>query len=170
MSKDPIATKEISAIEFREFTFELIRHQQAIADKLGINLTDFKVLGLLHRRGEMTPKVLAETTGMSAAAMTTVIDRLELTGYVERQRRGVDRRSFAVHAAKGSESKVERLYKSLLVASQSLLPRYTSAETALIAEFFTKSIEILRTATAKLRHSASLVTSQRRSDAGQSKA
>jgi hypothetical protein len=29
-------------LEFREFTFELIRHQQAIAEKLGLNLTDFK--------------------------------------------------------------------------------------------------------------------------------
>jgi DNA-binding MarR family transcriptional regulator len=148
---EPIAAKELGAIEFREFTFELIRHQQAIADKLGINLTDFKVLGLLHRRGKMTPKELAETVDMSAAAMTTVIDRLEQAGYVERERRGADRRSFTVHATKGSESKVERLYKSLRVASQSLLPHYTPAETALMAEFFTKSIEILRTATAKLR-------------------
>ena len=150
MSKDPIAAKEMSAMEFREFTFELIRHQQAIADKLGINLTDFKVLGLLHRRGEMTPKVLVETTGMSPAAMTTVIDRLERAGYVERERRGPDRRSFTVHPTKGSESKVERLYKSLLVASQSLLPDYTARQTALIADFFTKSIEILRIATANL--------------------
>jgi DNA-binding MarR family transcriptional regulator len=150
MSKEPIAAKEISAMEFREFTFELIRHQQAIADKLGINLTDFKLLGLLHRRGEMTPKALIEATGMSPAAMTTVIDRLEQAGYVERDRRGPDRRSFTVRPTKGSESKVERLYKSLLVASQSLLPDYTARQTALIADFFTKSIEILRIATAKL--------------------
>jgi DNA-binding MarR family transcriptional regulator len=145
--------KQLEAIDFREFTFELIRHQQAIADKLGLNLTDFKVLGLLHRRAEMTPKALTETTGMSAAAMTTVIDRLEEAGYVERQRRGADRRSFTVHAAKGSEGKVERLYKSLLLASQALLPNYTEREAALIADFVRKSTEILRTATAKLsRH------------------
>jgi DNA-binding MarR family transcriptional regulator len=82
-----------------------IRHQQAIADKLGINLTDFKVLGLLHRRGEMTPKALTEATGLSAAAMTTVIDRLEQAGYVERRRGGIDRRSFTVHASKGERTK-----------------------------------------------------------------
>jgi DNA-binding MarR family transcriptional regulator len=138
-----------AAIDFREFTFELIRHQQAIADILGINLTDFKVLGLLHRQGELTPKELAKTTGMSAAAMTTVIDRLEQAGYVERQR-GADRRSFTVHATKGSESKVERQYKSLLGASQSLLPDYTARQSALIADFFKKSTEILRIATAEL--------------------
>ena len=144
-------TQKLEEINFREFTFELVRHQQAIADKLGVNLTDFKVLGLLHRRGEMTPKALSENTGLSAAAMTTAIDRLEQAGYVERQRRGTDRRSFTVRAARGSERKVERLYRSLLVASQTLLPRYTERDAALIAEFFTKSTEILRTATAKLR-------------------
>ena len=151
MSNNRSGTHKLDEMDFREFTFELVRHQQAIADKLGINLTDFKVLGLLHRRGEMTPKALAENTGMSAAAMTTVIDRLERAGYVERRRRGTDRRSFTVLAAKGSERKVEHLYKSLLVASQTLLPRYTERDAALISEFFTKSIEILRTATAKLR-------------------
>jgi DNA-binding MarR family transcriptional regulator len=145
--------EKLEAMNFREFTFEVIRHQQSIADKLGINLTDFKILGLLHRRGGMTPKALTETTGMSAAAMTTVIDRLEHAGYVERQRRGADRRSFTVHGAKGSEAKVERLYKSLLLASQALLPHYTEREAALIADFFTKSTEILRAATAKLRQS-----------------
>jgi len=153
MSNISHGTRKPDAIDFREFIFEVIRHQQAIADKLGVNLTDFKVLGLLHRRGEMTPKALTEATGLSAAAMTTVIDRLEQAGYVERRRRGTDRRSFTVHATKGSEGKVERLYKSLLLASQALLPDYTSRQSALIADFFKKSTEILRIATAKLsRH------------------
>lgn len=142
--------EKLEATDFREFTFELIRHQQAIADKLGVNLTDFKVLGLLHRRGAMTPKALTESTGLSPAAMTTVIDRLEQAGYVERQRRGADRRSFTVHPTKGSEGKVERLYGSLLVASQTLLHRYTAREAALIAEFIKKSTAMLRTATTKL--------------------
>jgi DNA-binding MarR family transcriptional regulator len=153
MSNFRSGTQNLEAIDFSEFTFELVRHQQAIADKLGINLTDFKVLGLLHRQGELTPRELAKTTGMSPAAMTTVIDRLEHAGYVERQRRGADRRSFTVHPKKGSESKVERQYKSLLVASQSLLPDYTARQSALIADFFKKSTEILRIATAELRGS-----------------
>jgi hypothetical protein len=42
---------KLDAFDFREFTFALIQHQQAIADRLGINLTDFMALGLLPRRG-----------------------------------------------------------------------------------------------------------------------
>lgn len=136
--------------DFREFTFELVRHQQAIADKLGINLTDFKALGLLHRRGEMTPKELAETMSMSAAAVTTVIDRLEKASYVERKRQRADRRSLTVHAVEGSEHKVELLYKSLLSASKTLLPAYAKRDRTLISDFLTKATEVLRAATANL--------------------
>ncbi len=140
-----------NAFDFREFTFELVRHQQAIADKLGINLTDFKALGLLHRRGEMTPKQLAESMGMSAAAMTTVIDRLEKAGYAERRRQNADRRSLTVQATNESERRVEHLYGSLRLASEAFTVRYNRREEALISDFLLKATEVLRTATARLR-------------------
>jgi DNA-binding MarR family transcriptional regulator len=146
-----VSRPRYKGFDFREFTFELVRHQQAIADKLGINLTDFKALGLLHRRGEMTPKQLAETMGMSAAAMTTVIDRLEKASYAERKRQRADRRSLSVRAVQGSERKVELLYKSLLVSSKTMLPAYTKGDIALISNFLTQATEVFRAATAKLR-------------------
>ena len=39
------------AFDFREFTLQVILHQQAIADKLGINLTDFKIPRLAAPKG-----------------------------------------------------------------------------------------------------------------------
>jgi DNA-binding MarR family transcriptional regulator len=138
------------AFDFREFTFQVILHQQAIADKLGINLTDFKSLGLLHRKGPMTPKELAKAMRMSAAAMTTVIDRLEKAGYAERKREGEDRRSLRVHAAPGSGRKVTNLYQSLRTASKGLHSEYSEEELALISDYFSKATKILRAATAKL--------------------
>jgi len=93
---------EGETFEFREFTLQVVRHQQAIADRLGINLTDFKCLGILHRRGALTPKELVEEMGVSPAAMTTIIDRLEQSGFAKRKREGQDRRSFTVHAREES--------------------------------------------------------------------
>jgi len=145
-----MSRQKYKEFDFREFTFELVRHQQAIAGKLGINLTDFKALGLLHRRGEMTPKELAETMGMSAAAMTTVVDRLEKASYVERKRHRADRRSVTVHPVEGSEHKVEFLYKSLLAASKTLLPAYRKKDRALISDFLARATEVFRAATAEL--------------------
>jgi DNA-binding MarR family transcriptional regulator len=89
----------------RDYSHELIRHQKATAEKLGLNLTDLKALASLHRRADMTPKHIAEVMGMSAAATTTIIDRLEEAGYVERKRGDGDRRSVSVPAMEGSEKK-----------------------------------------------------------------
>jgi DNA-binding MarR family transcriptional regulator len=138
------------AFDFREFTLQVILHQQAIADKLGINLTDFKTLGLLHRKGAMTPKELAKAMRMSAAAITTVIDRLEEAGYAKRKREGEDRRSLMVHAAAGSGRKVANLYQSLRAASKRLLSEYNEEELALVSGYLSKATEVLRAATAKL--------------------
>jgi DNA-binding MarR family transcriptional regulator len=138
------------AFDFREFTLEVILHQQAIADKLGINLTDFKSLGLLHRKGAMTPKKLAKAMRMSAAAMTTVIDRLEKAGYAERKREGEDRRSLTVHAAPGSGRKVSNLYQSFRTASKGSLSEYSEEELVLISSYLSKATAVLRAATAKL--------------------
>jgi DNA-binding MarR family transcriptional regulator len=140
-------------LEFREFTFELIRHQQAIAEKLGLNLTDFKALGVLHRRGDMTPKSLAEAMGMSAAATTTIIDRLEKARYVERKRGGGDRRSVNVHALEGSEKKVERLYKSLRELTQTLVASYGEKDLKVIANYLSTATKTFREATSKLQSS-----------------
>jgi DNA-binding MarR family transcriptional regulator len=142
---------EEQSFDFREFTFELIRHQQAIAGKLGLNLTDFKALGLLHRLGDMTPKRLAETMRMSAAATTTIIDRLEKAGYVERKRGGGDRRSLSVHAIGGSKKKVERLYKSLRDLTETMVASYTEKDLKVISNYLSKATEMFRKATAKLR-------------------
>jgi len=144
---------EEQSFDFREFTFELIRHQQAIAEKLGLNLTDFKALGLLHRRGDMTPKRLAEAMGMSAAATTTIIDRLEKAGYVERKRGGGDRRSLSVHALEGSETKVERLYKSLRDLTETLVASYSDKDLKVISNYLSRATKMFGEATAKLHPS-----------------
>jgi DNA-binding MarR family transcriptional regulator len=144
---------EQQALDFREFTFELIRHQQAIAERLGLNLTDFKALGLLHRRGDMTPKRLAEEMGMSAGAMTTVIDRLERARYVERKRGGGDRRSLNVHALEGSEKKVENLYKSLRGPTETAVASYNERDLKVISNYLLGATKVFRAATAKLQSS-----------------
>jgi DNA-binding MarR family transcriptional regulator len=148
-----LSKRQQQVLEFRDFTLELIRHQQAIAERLGLNLTDFKALGLLHRRGDMTPKSLAEAMGMSAAAMTTIIDRLEKARYVERKREGRDRRSVNVHALEGSEKKVERLYKSLRDLTDTLVASYSEKDLKVIANYLSTATKTFREATSKLQSS-----------------
>jgi DNA-binding MarR family transcriptional regulator len=69
---------------------------QAAFDYLGINRTDGRCLDILERDGPMTAGRLAELAGLSAGAVTTVLDRLERAGYARRTRDTVDRRRVLV--------------------------------------------------------------------------
>jgi DNA-binding MarR family transcriptional regulator len=135
---------------FREFTFWVVRHQQAIADRLGIHITDLKCLGVLHRKGAMTPKTLATEMAVSTAAMTTIIDRLERVGYVQRKRESHDRRSLTVHATAQSRKRVTRLYKSLEDQRDGLNAGFTQEALKVIFRYLRQATVALQTATATL--------------------
>src|ERR1700730_8582328 len=60
------------------------RYDQAVADTLGLNRTDMRCLDILDRQGRLTAGQLAEQTGLTSGAVTTVIDRLEAAGHARR--------------------------------------------------------------------------------------
>ena len=53
-------------------------------EKLGINRTDLRCLNIIDNSGPMTAGRLAELSGLTTAAVTSVLDRLELAGYARR--------------------------------------------------------------------------------------
>ncbi len=64
----------------RETSTVTILFHQAIADRLGMNVTDHKCAGILARSGPITAGELARRTGLTTGAITGVIDRLEQAG------------------------------------------------------------------------------------------
>ena len=50
---------------------------EAVALQFGLNRTDLRCLGILYRRGRVTAGELAEESGLTPGAITTVLDRLE---------------------------------------------------------------------------------------------
>jgi len=65
---------------------------QAVAERLGLNATDLKCLDLARGEQDITAGRIAELTGLTTAALTSVIDRLEARGIVRRERDLSDRR------------------------------------------------------------------------------
>lgn len=69
----------------------------AAAEKIGINVTDLNCLNILALRGRVTTAGdLAKATGLSTASITGVLDRLEESGFVKRERDPQDRRRVVV--------------------------------------------------------------------------
>ena len=82
---------------FQDATDEM---DEAVAGRLGLNRTDLRCLSVVSQAGPMTPSALADATGLTRAAMTTALDRLERAGYLRRVRDQQDRRSVRVELAK----------------------------------------------------------------------
>ena len=77
--------------KFKEMSIETIMFHQAVADVLGLHITDHKCLDLLHRFGAMPAGRLGELTGLTTGAVTGIIDRLEQAGYARRANDPKDR-------------------------------------------------------------------------------
>jgi DNA-binding MarR family transcriptional regulator len=107
----------------------------AAARALGVNRTDLLCIGLLLRGGGMTAGELATAAGLSPAATTAAIERLEAAGYAGRTRDEVDRRRVLVRPTPLAEQRSRQLYDPLRPAGTARLNRYNRAELELIMDF-----------------------------------
>lgn len=125
---------------------------QTVAERVGLNATDSRVLSYLGDVGSATAGTLAELTGLTTGAVTRIIDRLERARLVRREADPLDRRKvLVVHLPESAgQREFERLMAPFGRTVGELLARYSDAELARIAEFTEASTEILRTATREL--------------------
>jgi DNA-binding MarR family transcriptional regulator len=133
----------------REFAAREGLFHSAVARKLGLHATDEHVLRLLGENA-MTAGALAEYTGLTGAAITAVVDRLESSGYVTRERDDEDRRRVTIRAVPAKLRKLNALYASQSVAMSSLLSKYKDSEFAAIIDYLAQTIRVLSEQTAKL--------------------
>jgi DNA-binding MarR family transcriptional regulator len=126
---------------------------RAAAEKLGINRTDASVFDVIDQApdGRMTAGELAEKLGMSSAAVTTVVDRLERKGYARRVRDDVDRRRVFVELDPGAREMGRRLYAPLAKAGMKIIERYSTEELAMMRDFMRAARELSEEHARRLR-------------------
>lgn len=74
----------------REQASRTLMFHQAVADRAGLGPTEMKALDLARSEDRLTAGRLAEVTGLSTSATTSLLDRLERRGFVERRRDPAD--------------------------------------------------------------------------------
>jgi DNA-binding MarR family transcriptional regulator len=106
----------------------------AAAKALGINRTDGRCLDIIDREGPLTAGRLAERAGLTTAAVTTVLDRLERAGYARRVRDDADRRRVLVEVTQHMRDRAAEIWG---VHEQATNPfeRYTKEELELLLDF-----------------------------------
>ena len=87
---------------------------EAVADRLGINPTDLRCLGLATVEPGLTPTRLAELAGLTTGAITGVLDRLERAGFVRREPDPEDRRRLRVQLVADRLGEVTAYYRPLI--------------------------------------------------------
>jgi DNA-binding MarR family transcriptional regulator len=130
------------------------RATQAFDDEvgrvLGLNPVDLRCLDWLSE-GALTASRLAEATGLSAAATTAMIDRLERKGFVRRRRDGGDRRQVLVEMTEDGERRVGALYGPLVAEGGPLLSSFTREQLAVMRDQLIGMREITDRHRARLR-------------------
>ena len=118
----------------RKFVGKVMLFHSVVAAHLGLNTTDVHCLRLLEEEG-MSAGELSNRIGLTGAATTALIDRLERTGFARRERSTEDRRRVTIHAETGKVREVNALYGSQGERMARLLAKYSAEEFAVIMDF-----------------------------------
>ena len=145
--------------QFRAMQTEFEDHDAAVADVLGLNNTDLRVLDFLGRSGDpasfegapMTAGDLARASGLTTGAVTAVIDRLETGGWVRRRSDPSDRRRVVVELTDKTVQMTIEMYGPLKEKGDRVLAPYTMAQLELMLSALRASREVTNEHTAELR-------------------
>ena len=155
MAKDSEQRTELLAglsDEFRQFSTATILFHQAIADRMGMHVTDHKCAEILLSAGAITAGELAQRTGLTTGAVTGVIDRLEKAGFVRRAEDPKDRRKVLIEPIpKRIERELKPLFDSIGRALADQCAQYSTRELAVIHDFIGRFHKTVYQESLKLR-------------------
>src|SRR5919106_662687 len=127
--------------KFMEMSTETILFHQALADIFDFHITDHRCIHFIHRYGAMPAGRLSELTGLTTAAVTGIIDRLEGAGYARRTNDPKDRRRTIVEPVRNKklERKLETIFTPLHEKMHKLLSSYSDSQLAFLLDVMSKT-------------------------------
>ena len=139
--------------ELRQFQGLGASFFRAAAARLGMTVTDMQVIDLLESTGPATAGQLADLTGLTTGAITGMLNRLEETGLVHRERDPNDGRRVIVRLARGKDEmqKIGPIFASLGKAWNELASDYDDEQLAFLLEFLKRSNALSGKEIVKLR-------------------
>jgi DNA-binding MarR family transcriptional regulator len=115
---------------------------EVACQRLGINRTDLRCLNIVENEGPLTAGRLAELSGLTTAAVTSVLDRLERAGYARRTRDSEDRRQVIVELTPLLLERARQIWTPLFDEAMAAFGRLSVEELNGVIEFFRFGIEL----------------------------
>ena len=124
----------------------------AVAERIGINRTDYECLDLLDAHGgSLTAGQIADLTGLTSGAVTGVIDRLERARLVKRASDPTDRRRVIVEMTHTRSSEFAEIFGPYGQRWEELASRYSPEQLDLIFSYVAGAVEVLQEQTLRVR-------------------
>jgi DNA-binding MarR family transcriptional regulator len=111
---------------------------------------DLDTLDYLSQHGAMSATALARGIGLHPATMTGVLDRLEKSGWILRQRAEHDRRAVVIGIDPKRNADLVSLYAGMDSAMDEVVASFTDAELDVITAFLRRTTEAGQASTAEL--------------------
>jgi len=127
---------------------------EALAARLGVNLTDLRCSSLVEREGPMTAGKLAATMGLTTGAITGVLDRLEKAGFVKRSRDPADRRQVIVEAVPAHGEAVDGILAPFFRAMEGWASRFGEDELEAFSRYLRGVGEVMEQQASRMRAEA----------------
>lgn len=130
-----------------------ILFHQAVADRLGLHVSDLRCLNILLEAGPVPAGEIGERTGLTTGAVTRMVDRLEGAGYVRRESDPADRRRVMVSPVPEQMARIDPMYAGMAQAWSAAMSDYDDEQLAAILALFDRLHEITRVEVTRLRDS-----------------
>ena len=141
--------------EFRATANQDDAFDTVAAARLGVSDTDMRCLNIIENSRGISAGELAAGSGLTAGAVTGVIDRLEQHGYARRLPDPSDRRRVRVEVTPSFYRAAEQIWGPLAADwQQTLASRFASGELELIISFLRSAGELGRRHLERLQASA----------------
>jgi len=134
----------------REHSDATVLFHATMASLLDLHPTDYKALSMVERLGAMSAGEIAQHSGLAAASVTNLIDRLERKGFVRRVPDTQDRRRVMVEPVMERVMAARGLFASTQQSLTKLYKHYSDQDLAVIVDFLKRNAERLRAETRKL--------------------
>ena len=121
-------------------------------ERLGVNETDLRCLNIIENSRGLSAGELAVQSGLTAGAVTGVIDRLESAGFARRVRDSRDRRRVRVEVTPAFYQRAEEIWAPIAADwHATLAKRFTIEELTRIIDFLQATNELGRRHLDRLR-------------------
>ncbi|GAA5647526.1 MULTISPECIES: MarR family winged helix-turn-helix transcriptional regulator [Vibrio] len=112
-------------VSLRQIIRAIDLHSKKLSKESGLTAPQLILMRSIKELGDVTIKQLSSHTNMSQATATTILDRLERNGYVQRIRSVTDKRKVHAHLTEAGEALLD---KAPLPLQQSFINKFQQLE------------------------------------------